>query len=147
MGLVAGDERAEMRPKLVVLTGADMVEFIDRDQAIVESLHAEFIDGKPEGRMGTDHYVIGAGQKLANRLDLGFGDADLVGAGGVAEIPARRDLPIRPEAEFRQRFVGETAADGAFRHDDDRLLDPLIVQLVEGDEHQAPGSCPRPAAI
>ena len=37
---------------------------------------------------------------------------------------------------LRQRLVGEAAADRAFRHDDDRLLDALVVQLVERDEHQ-----------
>ena len=35
-----------------------------------------------------------------------------------------------------QRLVVEARADGLFRHDDDRLLDALIVQLVERDEHQ-----------
>ena len=35
-----------------------------------------------------------------------------------------------------QRLVVEARADGLLRHDDDRLLEPLIVQLVERDEHE-----------
>ncbi len=35
-----------------------------------------------------------------------------------------------------QRLVGKATADRTLRHDDDRLLDVLIVQLVERDEHQ-----------
>ena len=30
----------------------------------------------------------------------------------------------------------EARADGFLRHDDDRLLEPLIVELVERDEHE-----------
>src|SRR5690606_17614436 len=48
------------------------------------------------------------------------------------------DLPVRPESVFRQRFVMEARADRALRYDDDRLLDTLIVQLIERYEHQRP---------
>ena len=32
----------------------------------------------------------------------------------------------------------KTGADGTLRHDDDSLFEPLLVQFVEGDEHQRP---------
>jgi hypothetical protein len=37
-----------------------------------------------------------------------------------------------------QGLIGETAADRSFRHDDDGLLNALVVQLVHRNEHQRP---------
>ena len=48
----------------------------------------------------------------------------------------RLDHPVRPETTSRQLLIGEAAADGAFRHYDDGLLDPLVAERVQGDEHQ-----------
>src|SRR5690606_17160130 len=52
------------------------------------------------------------------------------------KVPLRLDMPIGPEAVLAQRLVMEAGADGFFRHDNDRLLDALIGQFVERDEHQ-----------
>ena len=48
----------------------------------------------------------------------------------------RLDDPVRPEAKFGQRLVRERTADGAFWHDNNCLLEPLVVHLVERDEHE-----------
>ena len=57
MRLVAGDEMAEMHAELVVGIGGDMVEFIHRDQPVVESLNPKFVDGEAKGRMGADQHL------------------------------------------------------------------------------------------
>src|SRR3546814_5622040 len=56
----------------------------------------------------------------------------------VAEVPFGGDGPIRPKAVFAQWLVGEARADALFRHDDDRLPQTLVRQLVERDEHERP---------
>jgi len=35
-----------------------------------------------------------------------------------------------------QRLIGKAAANGTFRHYDDSLLQSLVIQLIQGDEHQ-----------
>ena len=82
--------------------------------------------------MGADQHLVGAFKKRSDGLDL----AAVVIAGRVAEIPFRLHAPVRPKAELGQRLVVEARADGFLRHDDDRLLKPLVVQLVERDEHE-----------
>ena len=120
-----------MLAELVVGVGRDMVELVHRDQPVVERLDAELVDGEAEGRMGADQHLVAAGEKRADSIDL----AAIVAARRVAEIPFRLDDPIRPKAILGQRLVVETRADRLFRHDDDGLLQPLICELVERDEH------------
>ncbi len=45
-------------------------------------------------------------------------------------------MPVGPEAVTRERFVVEARANGLLGHDDDRLLQALVRQLVERHEHQ-----------
>ena len=101
MSLVARDEGVQMGTELVVLVGADMVKFVDRDQAFVESLDPEFVDRETKSRVGADQHAIFAAQEFSDRFHFRFGDARLVDAGCIAEVPARLHLPIRPEAELR----------------------------------------------
>ena len=82
--------------------------------------------------MSADQHLVGALKKRADGLDL----SAVVAAGRVAEIPFRLHAPVGPKAELGQRLVVEARADGFLRHDDDRLLEPLILQLVERDEHE-----------
>ncbi len=124
----------EMQAELVVGIGGDVVELVHRDQPVVERLHPEPVDGEAEGGVGADQHFVGAVQERADRIDL----AAVVRAGRVAKIPFGLDMPVRPEAEFGQRLVVEAGADRLFRHDDDRLFEPLVGELVERDEHQRP---------
>ena len=112
--------------------GRNVVKLIDRDQPIVEGFHAELLDREAERGVRADEHLVGAVQKLLHRFDL----AAVVVARALAEIPLRLHFPVRPEAELRQRFVVKARADRSLRHDDDRLLELLILQLIEGDEHQ-----------
>ena len=115
---------AEMLAELVVRVGRDVVELVHGDQPVVERLDAELLDGEAEGGMGADQHLVVALQERADGIDL----AAIVAARRVAEVPLRLDRPVGPEAELGQRLIVEARADGLLRHDDDRLLEPLIVR-------------------
>jgi hypothetical protein len=85
------------------------------------------------------HFVL-AFEKRPERLDF----ASIIRAGRIAEIPSGFDMPIGPEAELGQWLVVEARADGFLGHDDDRLLESLIVELVESDEHRRAALAPLP---
>ena len=95
MGFVAGDEGAELPAKFVVRIGRDVVKFINGDEAVIEGLHSVLLDGKAEGGMGADEHAIIAVKECLDRFDLA-----VVFAWRIAEIPARCDLPVRPEAKL-----------------------------------------------
>ena len=111
-----------------------MVKLVHGNQPVVEHVHAEFVHGEAECRMGADQRFVAAFEECRKRVDL----AAVVSAGRVAEIPARFDALVGPESRLGQRLVVEARADGFFRHDDDGLFDPLILKLVERDEHERP---------
>src|SRR5581483_1922913 len=71
-------------------------------------------------------------KKRAEGLHL----AAVVAAGSVAEVPFRLDMPVPPEPVFGKRLIVEARTNGFLRHDDDGLLESLILQLVERDEHE-----------
>ena len=119
---------AEMLAELVVGIGRDVVELVHGDQPVVERLHAELVHGEAEGGVGADQHLVVAFEERADRIDL----AAVVRAGRVAEVPFRLDVPVGPKAELGQRLVVEARADGFLRHDDDRLLEPLIVRACRG---------------
>src|SRR5579871_1419684 len=121
-----------MRPELVVRIGRDVVELVDRDQSVVKLLDAVLIHSEAKRRMSADEHLVRAVEKRSNRLHL----ATIVVAGRVTEVPSRLDAPVRPKSELAQWLVVKARANRLFRHDDDRLLDALVLQLVEGDEHQ-----------
>ena len=107
MGAVAGYELAEMRAQLVVGVGGDVVEFVDGNQPVVESLDAVLIDGEAKRRVRADQHLVITRQEYPDGLDL----PAIVTAWRVAEVPLRVDAPICPEAELRERLVHEGAAD------------------------------------
>ena len=131
MHLVARDELAEVQAQLVVGARGNVVELVHRDQPVVERLHAEPVDREAEGGVGADEHLVLALEERADRLHLAA-----ILARRVAQVPARRDAPVRPEAMAAERLVVEAGADALLRHDDDRLLAPLVGELVERDEHQ-----------
>ena len=108
------------------------MELIDRDQSVVERFHAVGIDREAEGRMGADQHLVVAFEECAQRLDL----ATIVVAWRVAQVPLGLDLPVGPEAVLRQRLVVEAGTYGLLRHNDDGLLQALVLELVECHEHQ-----------
>ena len=139
MDLVARDELAELTAQAVIRIAANVVKFVNRDQPIVERLDAQFIDGEPEGRVRAHQHWLTARKEFTDRFNLGFGNFRLIDPRRIAEVPLRLDCPIRPESVCRQLLIGEAAADRALRHDDNCLAQGLIVELVEGNEHQRPG--------
>ena len=66
---VTRDHRAQMRAQLVVGVGRDVVEFVHRDQPIIERLDTILFDGEPEGGVGADQNLVGAGKKRAKSAD------------------------------------------------------------------------------
>src|SRR5262245_48236513 len=113
-----------------------MVKFVHSDQPIIKSFDTELFKGKAESRMRTDHRSVAMLKKFLNRADVGWVGARTIRARRIAEIPLRLDSPVGPEPEFAQGLIGKGTADRAFRHDDDRLFEALVAQLVECDEHQ-----------
>ena len=132
VNFVAGHELAHVVAEAVVGVGGDVVKLIHRDEALVEDLDAEFFHREAEGGVGADEGAVAAVQEFLQGLDL----AAVLGAGGIAEVPARLDFPVGPETALGERLVVEARADGFFRDDDDGLLELLVVQLFEGDEHE-----------
>nr|WP_236016305.1 hypothetical protein [Brucella endophytica] len=109
------------------------MKLIHRDQPVIENLNAEFIDGEAKRGMSADQNLVVAFQKRLRGIDLAA-----VCARRIAKVPFRGDMPIPIETVFRQRLVGEAGTDGFFRHNDNRLLAALVVELVQRDEHQRP---------
>ena len=132
MHAVAGDELPKMHAQLVVGIGGNVVKLVHGNQPVVELLDPVFIDGKAKRRVCADQHLVAALKKRPDSLDL----TAVVGAGRVAEVPFRLHAPVGPKAEPRQRLIVEARADGLFRHDDDRLLEALILKFVERDKHE-----------
>ncbi|KAG1382460.1 hypothetical protein G6F59_017854 [Rhizopus arrhizus] len=86
--------------------------------------------------MGAPQHPIIAGQKLAPGLDLGLGALPVVFARCVAQIPLWPNHPIAPDPVLAQLFVGKAAPDRTFGPHDEGLLEPLVLQLVQRNEHQ-----------
>ena len=139
MNLVACNERAQQIPQHIVRVAGNVVKFINGDQSIVECINSQLFHRKAESGVRADQYLVGACQKFAHRIHFGFRHARLVHTGGVAQVPLWRHLPIPIEAVLAQRLVGKAATDGTFRHYDDGLPQPLVVQLVQRNKHQRAG--------
>ncbi|MCY1235393.1 hypothetical protein D9M72_480080 [compost metagenome] len=137
--LVASDELAQLATQLVVRVAADVVELVDGDETTVEGLDAELVHCEPECGVRAHQHRVVAGQECAHGLDLGRRDLAVVLAGSVAQVPLRAHNPVGPEAVLGELFIGKAAADGALGHNDDRLLQPLVLDLVQGNKHQCPG--------
>src|SRR5207302_10988170 len=99
-----------------------------------ESLGPTSVRGEPAAGLRTDQRLVLAAHKLPYSIHR----AITVAPRRVAEVPLRRNMPIGEETELAQWLVVKTRADASFRHDDDRLLEFLVVQLVERDKHQRP---------
>ena len=87
--LVPLDEFPELAAEYVVAVGADVVELVDGDQAVVKGLHAEPLHGKAEGGVGADQRLIVAFQEGLHRLHLAA-----VFPRRVAEVPAGLHRPV-----------------------------------------------------
>ena len=131
MGLVARDQLAQMRAQFVVRIGADMVKLVDGDQPLIKSLDPIAVHGKAKGRMGADQYRVGAVQERTHRIHLAA-----ILTGRVAQIPLGPHHPICPEPGPAQGLVIKTRPDGFLRHHHDGLFQPLVMHLVQRDEHQ-----------
>ena len=82
--------RAQLAAQLVVRVGRDVVELIDRDQAVVECLYAVGIDREAEGRMGADQHLVVAFEECAEGLDL----AAVIVSRRVTQVPRGFDMPV-----------------------------------------------------
>ena len=109
-----------------------MVKLVHSYQAVVELLHTVCVYREAERRMGANEHLVRALKKCTNGVDL----SPIVPAWSVAQIPFRLDTPIGPEAKLGQRLVVEARTNSLFRHHDDRLLEALMLELIERNEHQ-----------
>ena len=114
----------EMAAEPVGLIGADMVEFVDRDQAIVECLDTELVDREANVAWVQTSTRSGLAKNSPTALTLDLATRPSSAPGALQRFHLRLDLPVGPKAELRQWLVGETAADGAFRHDNEAFLMP-----------------------
>ena len=136
MRLVAPDQLRELRAETVAGIGRDVVEFVDRDQAVVERFRPELVESEAERGMSADEHLFVAGEEFADSLHFGLRDLGVIGSRCVAQVPLRGDVPIGEEPVLAKRFAAETRADRTFRDADDGLPDILVRQLVERDEHE-----------
>ena len=134
MHLVAGDQLAQVRTQPVLRVGGNVVKLVHGDQTVIERDHPEFFHRKTESGMGTNQHLVAAFQKRSHCIDL----TALVGAGGIAQVPTRLHMPVGPETVTCKWLIVEARTNGFFRHHNDSLLDVLVGQLVQGDEHQCP---------
>ncbi|MNN08174.1 hypothetical protein D3C81_1210240 [compost metagenome] len=132
MHLVTGDELPQVSAQSVVWVGGNVVELVHGDQPIIEGCHAKLVHREAEGGMGADQHLVIALQEGSHGIDL----AAIVGARRITQIPAWLHVPIGPEAISAKWFVVEARSNRLFRHHDDGLLDALVGQFVQGDEHQ-----------
>src|SRR5690606_36236360 len=109
----------------VVWVGRYMVKLVHRNQPIIEGGNAKLIDRKAEGGVSTHQNLIVAVEEGAQRFDL----AAVVRTRRIAQVPFWLYLPVGPKAVLRQRFVVKARADRLFRHHDNGLLHPLVMQL------------------
>ena len=131
MAFVAGDKGAELRAEFVVRIGGYVMEFIDSEQAAIEGFRPVLLNSKAEGGVSADEDAVVAFEESLDGFDFAA-----VFARRIAEVPARRDLPVCPKTKLAQGDVVKAGADGFFRDDDDGFFQALMVQFVEGDEHQ-----------
>ena len=136
MHLVACNECPQLIPQYVIRVAGNMMKLINSDQSIIKSLNPKFFYRKTEGSMGTNQHFVSTFQKLAHRTHLGFRNFWLIHARRITQVPLRGYFPIPIEAVLTQRLIGKAAANRALRHHDDGLLQALIVELVQRDEHQ-----------
>lgn len=77
-----------------------MVEFIDRDQAVIEGGRAlilgDFIEGEAEGGMGADQHTVVRGHEFLDGLHFAASCTFLRSV--QAEVPACLHLPVGEEA-------------------------------------------------
>ena len=115
------------------------MELVDGDQTVVKGCDAQLFHCEAERCMGADQGLVAAGQKLPHRINFGLGRSRLIASRRIAQVPLRCDVPVPIEAKLAQCLVCKAAADGPLRHHHDGLLQALVVQLVQCDEHQRPG--------
>ena len=107
-----------------------MVELVDRDQRVVEQRLVDGVVREPQCRVRADQHGV-----LALEEPLDLGDLALIRP-WRAEVVAVVDAPVGEEAMLRQWCARKRRADRALRDRDDDLLESLVVELVEGEEHQ-----------
>ena len=115
-----------------------MMELVHSDQAVVKRSCAQFIYGKTKCGVSTHQYLVCAGQKLTYRLDLGLGNLDIVHPGRIAQVPLRGHRPIPIKTVLTQRLIRKAGANRSLGNHNDGLLQALVVQLVQRNEHQCP---------
>ena len=131
---VARHQLADVLAQPIVRIRGNVVELVHRDQALVEDFRPELLHSEAERRVGADQRLVVAFKKRLHRVHL----PAVVRSRRIAEVPFRLHLPIGEEAELAERLVVKARADRALRHHDDRLLESLVFQLVQRDEHQRP---------
>ena len=132
VGFPSRNELAQVCAELVVRVGGHMMKLVYRDQPVVEFLDAVGVDREAKRRVRANEHAIRALEKGGDRFDF----AAVVGAGRVAKVPLGLHMPVRPKSGLGERLVVEAGPNGSLGHDDDGLLDVLILELVERDKHQ-----------
>ena len=58
MNLVTGNEGTQLAAQFVVWVAGHVVKLVNRDQAVVECVDAQFLHGKAEGCVGADQHLV-----------------------------------------------------------------------------------------
>src|SRR5699024_2783757 len=130
---VTGDELTELRTQPVIRISGHVMELINGDEPSIEGFDTEAFHREPERRMRANEVLVLTAQERLHTVDLAH-----VRARCIAEVPTGIDAPVSPEPMPTQVRILETRSNRALRDDDDCLLNPLVVNLVEGYEHHRP---------
>ena len=108
-----------------------MMKLIYRQETIIKLLVAYFLHAVSESGMGANQDIVFI---LMEEFLKAYCLLFLVGS--IAKVILLRYPPVGEEAILHQVGVLERAADTLFRHSHHYLLDTLIHQLIQSDEHQ-----------
>ena len=108
-----------------------MMKLIYRQETIIKLLVAYFLHAVSECSMGANQNIVFI---LMEEFLKAYCLLFLVGS--IAKVILLRHPPIGKEAILHQVSILERAADTLFWHSHHHLLDTLVHQLIQSDEHQ-----------
>ena len=116
--------------EVITLVGRGMMKLVDADEGAVQLGIVQVTEGVAEGGMGADEDSC-LGIQEVHEL---FAESTFLQSSS-AEVVAGAYLPVGKEAVGLKLGILEGTGDGFLRHGDNDLLDALVGQFVEGNEH------------
>ena len=116
-----------------VLVGRHVVELVDCHKSVIKSRGRKLRHRKTQRRVGANQHCVVTFKETQERVNLAAVPS------GSAQVVAIFYLPVRKEPVLYEGGAGKRGANGTFWNSDDDLVDSLMEEFVEGDEHECPG--------